>query len=124
MQVVPTQFARENGLTTTWCDIILRDKKGKSSTMLLWCNSSNNGTHFIFGWPPFYTSNGIKDDAIICFELIHNGEMPVMVFHSKLAIPFYHVRTRPDHLEPGPFFELKIAYFVQIFKPWTCLARI
>lgn len=89
MQVIPAQFARQNGLTNRRCDIELRDEEGNSHTMKLrdsirCYNKTRYSSKVIAKWPSFYKCYGLRTGDVIIFELINNGDKPVMKFYSKL----------------------------------------
>ncbi|KAJ8435300.1 hypothetical protein Cgig2_026392 [Carnegiea gigantea] len=79
---IPKAFAAENGLRKRSCEMILTDEKGKSWPMTL-RHANSSGTTYIGCWRRFHEAIGLNIGDHLVFELLDDGEKPVIKFHSK-----------------------------------------
>ncbi|XP_056695153.1 B3 domain-containing protein REM14 [Spinacia oleracea] len=77
--IIPKHFARQNGLTRRKCDMVLTDIKGRSHMMKLGYEGNKDcGSDFLHGKRSLYNSYGLEKGDIVIFELICNGDKPIM----------------------------------------------
>ncbi|KAL3360475.1 hypothetical protein AABB24_013745 [Solanum stoloniferum] len=80
---VPVSFARLNGLKNRTCTITIRDKH-RSWTFKLYARGVN--TTIVGGWHKFCVVNCLKEGDYLMFEILDNGEKPILKFHGKFLI--------------------------------------
>lgn len=95
LQHIPMRFARANNLINGRRNLILRDPKHRS-----WLVESvpTNVSHVCIrrGWCAFFTGNGLKLGDTFKFELVENGETPILNFVPCLT------RNNKPYLQPQP----------------------
>uniref|UniRef100_M4D176 TF-B3 domain-containing protein n=1 Tax=Brassica campestris TaxID=3711 RepID=M4D176_BRACM len=72
---VPVSFVRSNGLSNTYCKIVLLNEKGRSWKLSLVHDKS--GSYLRQGWRSFCRANGINGGRYT-FKLVRNSETPVI----------------------------------------------
>ncbi|XP_056697193.1 B3 domain-containing protein REM8-like isoform X2 [Spinacia oleracea] len=81
---LPRQFTEKNGLSKRWCEMKLIDEKGHPWKMLLrYYRCKSNGHSYIGRWRAFLKANGLKTGDVVIFQLINNGEVPVIKFYKE-----------------------------------------
>ncbi|XP_060179543.1 B3 domain-containing protein REM2-like [Lycium barbarum] len=80
---VPSPFARLNGLNTRKCTIAIRDEQRSWTFSLYSCSC---GTFIGGGWRKFCIANCLKEGDRLMFEIIANGEKPMLKFRGKFLI--------------------------------------
>ncbi|CAN4077178.1 unnamed protein product [Withania somnifera] len=76
---VPISFARLNSLWNRRCMITIRDQQ-RSWTFSLY--SSHNVTYIGGGWCNFCVANCLKEGDHMMFEIVTNGEKPILKFRD------------------------------------------
>ncbi|KAK6781594.1 hypothetical protein RDI58_019390 [Solanum bulbocastanum] len=76
---VPVSFARLNGLKNRTCTITIRDKC-RSWTFKLYARGVH--TYIVGGWHKFCIVNCLKEGDYLMFEILDNGEKPILKFHD------------------------------------------
>ncbi|XP_027075128.1 B3 domain-containing protein REM14 isoform X2 [Coffea arabica] len=108
MQYLPMKFARSNDLSNRSCKLILKDPKKRSWHAEL--NSRGSRVCISFGLDEFFTANDLKEGDTCSFELVENGETPVINFLTHL--------TKDDQPPPQPATD-NHSYFVSTIKPYN-----
>ncbi|XP_009766332.1 B3 domain-containing protein REM8-like isoform X1 [Nicotiana tabacum] len=80
---IPKQFALANGLTNKKCDLIIRDELQRSWNVRL-C-SFGNSVFIRGGWHEFRNAKCLKEGDCIMFELVTNGNRPILKFNGKIS---------------------------------------
>ena len=103
------EFARSNNLSDRSCDLILRDPKKRVWHVEL---KARGRRVYIFchGLDEFFTANGLKEGDTCSFELVENGETPVINFLTLL--------TKDDQPPPQPATD-EHSYFISTIKPYN-----
>ncbi|XP_015085026.1 B3 domain-containing protein REM8-like isoform X1 [Solanum pennellii] len=76
---VPVSFARLNGLKNRTCTITIRDKR-RSWTFKLYARGVN--TCIVGEWHKFCIVSCLKEGDYLMFEILDNGEKPILKFHD------------------------------------------
>ncbi|XP_019254329.1 PREDICTED: B3 domain-containing protein REM10-like isoform X2 [Nicotiana attenuata] len=76
---VPSAFARQHGLRDRKCAIMVRDEQ-RSWTFTLY--SCGRFTFIGGGWREFCVANCLKGGDRVMFEIVANGEKPILKFHD------------------------------------------
>ncbi|KAF3625295.1 putative B3 domain-containing protein REM14-like isoform X1 [Capsicum annuum] len=79
---VPRPFAQLNGLRNRRCTIMINDKQ-RSWTFSLY--SLGNITYIGGGWRNFCVANCLKEGDRLMFEIVINGEKPMLKFRGKFV---------------------------------------
>lgn len=75
LQYIPVSFVRPNGLSNTYCKIVLLNEMGRSWKLSLVHDKS--GSYLRQGWRSFCRANGINGGRYT-FKLVRNSETPVI----------------------------------------------
>ncbi|KAF3670599.1 putative xyloglucan glycosyltransferase 5-like [Capsicum annuum] len=78
---LPKRFAQANGLIDKKCGLVIRDERHRSWDLRLGTN--NAGLYIRGGWREFCVDNDLKAGDCIKFEVVTNGEKPILKFHGK-----------------------------------------
>ncbi|KAJ8561122.1 hypothetical protein K7X08_027312 [Anisodus acutangulus] len=76
---VPVPFARLNGLRNRKCTIMIRDKRWSWTFSLYACGVN---TYIGGEWCKFCSVNCLKEGDYLMFEMLANGEKPILKFHD------------------------------------------
>ncbi|KAF3627152.1 hypothetical protein FXO38_23625 [Capsicum annuum] len=121
---IPKRFAQENRLIDRKCNIIMSDKL-RSWTFSVY--TSGEITYFGRGWHEFCITNCLKEGDRLMFEMISNGETPILRFHG-LRFRARLLRNHKWLLPSTPTPESQVAastsvdansHFMSTFKPYT-----
>ncbi|XP_023639406.1 B3 domain-containing protein REM13 [Capsella rubella] len=82
---LPLRFTSSNSLKRNCRKIVLRDGKERSWALGLEFNESSD-TFYIRGWRNFCDENGQKAGGFFMFELVGNGETPVLSFSTTESV--------------------------------------
>ncbi|XP_059659145.1 B3 domain-containing protein REM10-like [Cornus florida] len=85
MLYIPVKFAKQNGLINRSCEMILRCQQ-RSWKVTLQKKSDGSQVYIRRGWRDFCIANGLKEGDTFRIELINNGKVPIMDFHSKFNL--------------------------------------
>ncbi|KAM3270580.1 hypothetical protein P3S67_028782 [Capsicum chacoense] len=77
---LPKRFARANGLIDKKCGLVIRDERHRSWNLRL--DTNNAGLYIGEGWREFCVDNDMKVRDCIKFEVVTNGEKPILKFHG------------------------------------------
>ncbi|KAL0733885.1 hypothetical protein Bca4012_010095 [Brassica carinata] len=77
---LPQHFTSSNGVTRESHKIVLIDGKGRSWTLDLRFNDSSDTFYMTRGWRSFCQENGQEAGGFFTFNLVGNGETPVLSF--------------------------------------------
>ncbi|KAM3285602.1 putative B3 domain-containing protein REM15 isoform X1 [Capsicum chacoense] len=77
---LPKRFAQANGLIDKKCGLVIRDERHRSWDLRLGTN--NAGLYIREGWREFCVDNDLKAGDCIKFEVVTNGEKPILKFHG------------------------------------------
>ncbi|KAL3500464.1 hypothetical protein ACH5RR_039557 [Cinchona calisaya] len=76
---IPMGFAKANNLCNRRCNLVLRDPQQRSWQVELGPKFSH--VCITRGWNAFFTANGLKIGDSFKFELVENGETPIVNFY-------------------------------------------
>lgn len=86
LQYLPLDFSSSNALKRKCCKIILTDGRERSWAMNLSFNKSTNTFYISRGWRHFCDENGKKEGSYFTFNLMKNGETPLLSFCSSESV--------------------------------------
>ncbi|WCJ30488.1 B3 domain-containing protein REM10 [Euphorbia peplus] len=75
---IPMEFARVNGLKSRCCKVVLLSEHGMVRVARLGFKQRDGQAYIKDGWTAFRISNSIKEGDSCLFELIRDGEKPVL----------------------------------------------
>ncbi|PHT63771.1 hypothetical protein T459_32381, partial [Capsicum annuum] len=124
---IPKRFAQENRLIDRKCNIIMSDKL-RSWTFSVY--TSGEITYFGRGWHEFCITNCLKEGDRLMFEMISNGETPILRFHDLRGSPSLQAEVKMKKLDAERMSdkESQVAastsvdansHFMSTFKPYT-----
>ncbi|KAM3266552.1 B3 domain-containing protein REM14-like [Capsicum annuum] len=93
---IPKRFAQENRLIDRKCNIIMSDKL-RSWTFSVY--TSGEITYFGRGWHEFCITNCLKEGDRLMFEMISNGETPILRFHDLRGSPSLQAEVKMKKLD-------------------------
>ncbi|PHU08817.1 hypothetical protein BC332_20677 [Capsicum chinense] len=93
---IPKRFAQENRLIDRKCNIIMSDKQ-RSWTFSVY--TSGEITYFGRGWHEFCITNCLKEGDRLMFEMISNGETPILRFHDLRGSPSLQAEVKMKKLD-------------------------
>lgn len=77
LQYLPISFARSNGLSKKYGNVVLLNEMGRSWKLSLDQDKSGVKTYLRKGWRSFCNANGMKQGRYR-FKLVQNSETPVI----------------------------------------------
>ncbi|WRX35316.1 B3 DNA binding domain - like 10 [Theobroma cacao] len=91
---IPRKFARSNGLTDRFCEMVLVDQQGRSWIANLRHKKSDGQVYIGRGWRNLCIANNLKEEDSVLLELIGNGKKPI--FKLEVARDS-SAKTKPNH---------------------------